>query len=1430
MQFISDNRLPSSTLSASPSGNSILGGDRLVFVDENLQSYRQLAVSSHAEVVVLDADRDGLSQITAVLAGRSNLQSVQILSHGAAGQLQLGNINLNTDNLGIYAAQVSRWGNALSPTGDLLLYGCNLTSDATGIDFVNQLAQLTGADVGASQDLTGSVQRGGNWILETQIGTIESNLALSQAIQTSYDGVFANFNYNNFATTDGLQLNGTATQSGTSLQLTPASLFQAGSAFYATPFLIDGNTSFNTRFQFQLSGGDGEGGADGFTFAIQNSTTGASALGADGGGVGYTGIGRSLAIEFDTSPNEGDPDGNHISLLRDGATTAVRDGLTGITLNSGATLTAWIDYNGATNRLDVYVSTGTAKPATAVLSEVIDLAAVVGDRAYFGFTGGTGGLSNIQAVQNWQFDTTANPVGTGAGGTGNGLKGEYFDNRDFTGKAFERTDATVNFNWGSGSPDSRIAADTFSVRWSGQVEAKFNEVYTFYTTTDDGVRLRVNGQTVVDRLVDQASTTASGTIRLEAGKKYDIQMDYYENGGLADAKLEWSSASQTRQIIPKAQLYSGGVVNPPTGGGLLGSYYRGRNFDEKVFERTDTTVDFDWGGGGPDARLPVDNFSVSWTGKVKPLYTEDYTFFTTTDDGVRLFVNDQEIISAFAPQASTRINSRAIRLTAGQEATIRMEYFEASGQAEARLGWQSARQTAQIIPQSQLTPSSLPPSGVIAIDTTDVSVRESDGTATVVVRRTGDLAAPASFNYTLNEDTAKAGTDFTGSRGTVQFATNSATASFAIPILNDNVAEPTERLSFALTTVNGAALGQPRTAIVTIVDDDATGSSFAFSKVSYDAKEDAGQATITVQRSGDISRAASVNYATSNGTAIAGQDYTAVANTLQFAANQGTATFNVAVTNDTIGERNEALNLTLSSPTGGTLGSQRTATLNILDNDPGSFAKEDVVTNLTNPTAIDWSPDGRYMFIAQQNGEVKVQDTTNPGQAPRTFIDIRDQVNGIRDRGLLGMTLDPQFASGRPYVYLLFTYDPPEAGQTTRPGYSPFGAKDGKGNRPGRLIRVDAEFVGGQWRAKAGTERILLGKNSNFANTRGFDQNSTEDFTIPASGFIRNGQGANTAESVQDYISGDSESHSVGYVQFGKDGKLYVSIGDGTSYNDPDPRTVRVQDIDNLSGKILRIDPDTGAGLADNPFYNVNTGSPFDAKYNSNVNSNRSRVYNLGLRNPFRFTFNPQGNLPVIGDVGWNSWEEINTGRGKNFGWPAYEGGLNASGTPTNLRTPGYQNDPNVQVYYPGGSRAINAEAPAFGFRHQGGGDAIIMGEFYTGNTFPVFYENALFFSNANRGTVSTAFFDGAGRITGTQLFAENSFGIAQLTVGPDGSLYAVNLGVPIDTGVQGQGSITRWRPTNAARVTNAPANAPEVINAPNLKIAPAEKGLFNRS
>jgi hypothetical protein len=150
-----------------------------------------------------------------------------------------------------------------------------------------------------------------------------------------------------------------------------------------------------------------------------------------------------------------------------------------------------------------------------------------------------------------------------AAGTGTGLTGAYYDNKDFTNPKLTRVDPTVNFNWGSGSPDASIGVDTFSVRWTGQVMPQFSQTYTFYTTSDDGIRLRVNGQLVVDNFTDHGPTENSGTIALSAGQRYDIQLDYYENGGGATATLSWSSPSQTKQVIPASRLFPAATPPPP---------------------------------------------------------------------------------------------------------------------------------------------------------------------------------------------------------------------------------------------------------------------------------------------------------------------------------------------------------------------------------------------------------------------------------------------------------------------------------------------------------------------------------------------------------------------------------------------------------------------------------------------------------------------------------------------------------------------------------------------------------------------------------------------------------------------------------------------------------------------------------------------------
>ncbi len=145
-------------------------------------------------------------------------------------------------------------------------------------------------------------------------------------------------------------------------------------------------------------------------------------------------------------------------------------------------------------------------------------------------------------------------------GNGTGLTGQYYanttyDSNPFTGTPLTRVDPTINFNWNSVSPDPSIPTSLYTVRWTGMVQPLFNESYTFYTTTDDGARLWVNGQLLVDAWSPQSPTTWSGSINLKAMQLYSIEMDYFQNTGGAIAQLSWSSPSTASGIIPQTQLY-----------------------------------------------------------------------------------------------------------------------------------------------------------------------------------------------------------------------------------------------------------------------------------------------------------------------------------------------------------------------------------------------------------------------------------------------------------------------------------------------------------------------------------------------------------------------------------------------------------------------------------------------------------------------------------------------------------------------------------------------------------------------------------------------------------------------------------------------------------------------------------------------------------
>jgi glucose/arabinose dehydrogenase len=429
---------------------------------------------------------------------------------------------------------------------------------------------------------------------------------------------------------------------------------------------------------------------------------------------------------------------------------------------------------------------------------------------------------------------------------------------------------------------------------------------------------------------------------------------------------------------------------------------------------------------------------------------------------------------------------------------------------------------------------------------------------------------------------------------------------------------------------------------------------------------------------------------------------------------------------------------------------------------PMGFSEQTVFSGLTNPTAIRFASDGR-VFVAEKSGLVKVFDSLSDPQ-PEVFADLRTQVHNFWDRGLLGLALDPSFPDN-PYVYVLYTHDAAIGGTAPRWG-SPGTTSDGCPNPPGatgdgcvvsgRLSRLTASGS-----SMVGSEQVLI-----------------EDWC-------------------QQY-----PSHSVGSLDFGPDGALYVSGGDGASFNFPDygqdgsplnpcgdppggvgavltPPTaeggaLRSQDLrtpadpTTLDGALLRVDPATGNALPDNP--NAGSGDP-----------NARRIVADGLRNPFRFAVRPGTGEVWIGDVGWGTWEEIQrleapTAQMTNFGWPCYEGAGRQSG----------YDSPNLSIcenLYAAGPGAVRS--PLFAWNHSakvvpgegcpiGSSSAAGIAFGSSSGSYPSEYRGALFFADYSRDCIWAMLPDANGvpNPATIRTFADGAANPVHLQIGPGGELF----------------------------------------------------------
>jgi glucose/arabinose dehydrogenase/PKD repeat protein len=437
---------------------------------------------------------------------------------------------------------------------------------------------------------------------------------------------------------------------------------------------------------------------------------------------------------------------------------------------------------------------------------------------------------------------------------------------------------------------------------------------------------------------------------------------------------------------------------------------------------------------------------------------------------------------------------------------------------------------------------------------------------------------------------------------------------------------------------------------------------------------------------------------------------------------------------------------------------------------PAGFQESVVFSGLQNPTAVRFAPDGR-VFVAEKRGVIKVFDSLTD-TTPDVFADLNVNVYNFWDRGLLGMTLAPNF-SANPYVYILYTYDHELGSTAPAPRWGTPGVySDSCPTPPGAT--ADGCVVSGRLSRLQASGNTMIGS----------EQVLVEDWC-------------------QQY-----PSHSIGTVEFGPDGKLYASGGDGASFNFADwgqdgsplnpcgdppggvgatlaPPTaeggaLRSQDLRtggdpvSLDGSIIRVDPATGAAPADNPLA-------------GNADVNAKRIIAYGQRNPFRFTFRPNTSELWAGDVGWNDWEEINRilnptdGLVENFGWPCYEGAGRQSGYDgANLNI--------CENLYAGGPNAVTS--PYFAYHHSSrvvpnetcptGSSSVAGLEFQfaaSNSNYPAEYNDALFFADYSRDCIWVMPKGADGNPAPGQIrtFVAGAANPVNLEVGPGGDLFYVD-------------------------------------------------------
>lgn len=256
---------------------------------------------------------------------------------------------------------------------------------------------------------------------------------------------------------------------------------------------------------------------------------------------------------------------------------------------------------------------------------------------------------------------TASPSPT----PGTGWRGEYYGNRDLAGAAaLVQNDADVNFNWGLGSPTAALPVDGFSARWSRSLFFQAGD-YRFSAFSDDGVRVWLDGQLIIDQWRDATDVTQT-SVRTLGADTHSLRVEYYENIGTASVRFWWEKVSS----------YSD----------WRGEYWSNTSLSgNSTLVRNDVTLDFYWGRNAPATELPADKFSARWSTQVT-FASGRYRFIARVDDGVRVFIDGNLVINEWHANDGKRDYSADVSLTGSHQVVV--EYYEDAWDAWITFWWE----------------------------------------------------------------------------------------------------------------------------------------------------------------------------------------------------------------------------------------------------------------------------------------------------------------------------------------------------------------------------------------------------------------------------------------------------------------------------------------------------------------------------------------------------------------------------------------------------------------------------------------------------------------------------------------------------------------------------------------------------------------------